>query len=120
MLILSVLLLGRLFYLQIIKTDYYQLRAENNRINVSPVLPNRGLVYDKNGHVLAKNYSSYALEFQAKSIDDLGKVLDTLSDLVKISVEERVRIEKAMQKAGRFSNIIIRDDLSEDEIAIYC
>ncbi|MBL6736028.1 MAG: penicillin-binding protein 2 [Burkholderiales bacterium] len=117
MLILSVLLLGRLFYLQIIKTDYYQLRAENNRINVSPVLPNRGLVYDKNGHVLAKNYSSYALEFQAKSIDDLGKVLDTLSDLVKISVEERVRIEKAMQKAGRFSNIIIRDDLSEDEIA---
>ena len=117
MLILSVLLLGRLFYLQIIKTDYYQLRAENNRINVSPVLPNRGLVYDKNGHVLAKNYSSYALEFQAKSIDDLGKVLDTLSDLVKISVEERVRIEKAMQKSGRFSNIIIRDDLSEDEIA---
>ena len=117
MLILSVLLLGRLFYLQIIKTDYYQLRAENNRINVSPVLPNRGLVYDKNGHVLAKNYSSYALEFQAKSIDDPGKVLDTLSDLVKISVEERVRIEKAMQKAGRFSNIIIRDDLSEDEIA---
>ena len=117
MLILSVLLLGRLFYLQIIKTDYYQLRAENNRINVSPVLPNRGLIYDKNGHVLAKNYSSYALEFQAKSIDDLGKVLDTLSDLVKISVEERVRIEKAMQKAGRFSNIIIRDDLSEDEIA---
>ena len=117
MLILSVLLLGRLFYLQIIKTDYYQLRAENNRINVSPVLPNRGLVYDKNGHVLAKNYSSYALEFQAKSTDDLEKVLDTLSDLVKISVEERVRIEKAMQKAGRFSNIIIRDDLSEDEIA---
>ena len=117
MLILSVLLLGRLFYLQIIKTDYYQLRAENNRINVSPVLPNRGLIYDKNGHVLAKNYSSYALEFQAKSIDDPGKVLDTLSDLVKISVEERVRIEKAMQKAGRFSNIIIRDDLSEDEIA---
>jgi len=117
MLILSVLLLGRLFYLQIIKTDYYQLRAENNRINVSPVLPNRGLVYDKNGHVLAKNYSSYALEFQAKSIDDLGKVLDTLSDLVKISVEERVRIEKAMQKAGRIFNNIIRDDLSEDEIA---
>ncbi len=117
MLILSVLLLGRLFYLQIIKTDYYQLRAENNRINVSPVLPNRGLVYDKNGHVLAKNYSSYALEFQAKSTDDFEKVLDTLSDLVKISVEERVRIEKAMQKAGRFSNIIIRDDLSEDEIA---
>jgi penicillin-binding protein 2 len=64
MLILSVLLLGRLFYLQIIKTDYYQLRAENNRINVSPVLPNRGLVYDKNGHVLAKNYSSYAKAYQ--------------------------------------------------------
>ena len=49
MLILSVFVLGRLFYLQIIKTDYYQLRAENNRINVSPVLPNRGLIYDKNG-----------------------------------------------------------------------
>ena len=67
MLILSVLLLGRLFYLQIIKADYYQLRAENNRINVSPILPNRGLIYDRNGHVLAKNYSSFALELRALS-----------------------------------------------------
>lgn len=117
MLILSALLLGRLFFLQIINADYYQLRAENNRINISPILPNRGLIYDRNGHVLAKNYSSFVLELWANGVEDLDQVLDDLNDLVAISVEERALIEKALKRAGRFSNIVIRDDLSEDEIA---
>lgn len=117
MLILCVFLLGRLFFLQIINSEYYQLRAENNRINVLPILPNRGLIYDRNGRVLAKNYSSYALELQDNSVDDLDQVLDELGDIVEVSAEERARIEKAMKKAGRFANIIIRDDLSQDEIA---
>ena len=93
MLIMSALLLGRLFYLQVVNTDYYQVRAENNRINVTPILPNRGLIYDSKGTVLAKNYSSYALELLPASTDDHDRVISALADLVVISTEDRRRIE---------------------------
>ena len=57
MVIMSFFLVCRLFYLQVIKTDYFQVKAEENRINVSPIAPNRGLIFDRNGNVLARNYS---------------------------------------------------------------
>ena len=119
MLIMSALLLGRLFYLQVVNTDYYQVRAENNRINVTPILPNRGLIYDSKGTVLAKNYSSYALELLPASTDDHDRVISALADLVVISTEDRRRIEASLRVSSRFSNIVIRDDLSEEEVALF-
>ncbi len=119
MLIMSALLLGRLFYLQVVNADYYQVRAENNRINVTPILPNRGLIYDSKGTVLAKNYSSYALELLLGGTDDPDRVISGLADLIVISDEDRRRIEDALRVSSRFSNIVIRDDLSEEEVALF-
>ncbi|MDA0236913.1 MAG: penicillin-binding protein 2 [Proteobacteria bacterium] len=119
MLIMSALLLGRLFYLQIVNTEYYQVRAENNRINATPILPNRGLIYDSKGKVLAKNYSSYALELLLRDNDDPYKVINRLADLIVITREDFRRIEDALSATSRFSNIVIRDDLSEGEVALF-
>ena len=61
-LVMLVILLLRFIYLQVIKHEYFQTLAENNRIAIVPVVPNRGLILDRNGVVLARNYSGYTLE----------------------------------------------------------
>ena len=97
MLLMSALLLGRLFYLQIVNTDYYQVRAENNRINATPIPPNRGLILDSKGHVLAKNYASYVLELMQRDGDDPYKIINRLSDLIAISPQDSERFAKALK-----------------------
>ena len=119
MVIMSFFLVCRLFYLQVIKTDYFQVKAEENRINVSPIAPNRGLIFDRNGNVLARNYSSYALEFLPYGVDNPELILANLSRLISITDEEKIRTRAAMADTGRFSNVIIRDDLTEGEIALF-
>ena len=119
MVIMSFFLVCRLFYLQVIKTDYFQVKAEENRINVSPIAPNRGLIFDRNGNVLARNYSSYALEFLPYGVDNPELILANLSRLISITDEEKIRARAAMADTGRFSNVIIRDDLTEGEIALF-
>ena len=119
MLLMSVLLLGRLFYLQIVNTDYYQVRAENNRINATPIPPNRGLILDSKGHVLAKNYASYVLELMQRDGDDPYKIINRLSDLIAISPQDSERFAKALSASSQFSNVIIRDDLSDEEVALF-
>ena len=119
MLLMSALLLGRLFYLQIVNTDYYQVRAENNRINATPIPPNRGLILDSKGHVLAKNYASYVLELMQRDGDDPYKIINRLSDLIAISPQDSERFAKALSTSSQFSNVIIRDDLSDEEVALF-
>ena len=119
MLLMSALLLGRLFYLQIVNTDYYQVRAENNRINATPIPPNRGLILDSKGHVLAKNYASYVLELMQRDGDDPYKIINRLSDLIAISPQDSERFAKALSASSQFSNVIIRDDLSDEEVALF-
>ena len=119
MLLMSALLLGRLFYLQIVNTDYYQVRAENNRINATPIPPNRGLILDSKGHVLAKNYASYVLELMQRDGDDPYKIINRLSDLIAISPQDSERFVKALSASSQFSNVIIRDDLSDEEVALF-
>ncbi len=119
MVIMTFFLVCRLFYLQIIKTDYFQVKAEENRINVSPIAPNRGLIFDRNGSILARNYSSYALEFLPYGVDNPELILANLSKLISITDEEKIRIRAAMADTGRFSNVVIRDDLTEGEIALF-
>ena len=64
-------LLSRLFYLQVIQHDYYQLLAEQNRVNIVPVVPHRGLILDRNGVTLASNYAAYTLEITPSQVGSL-------------------------------------------------
>ncbi len=111
------LLLSRLFYLQIVQHDYYQLLAEQNRVNIVPVVPLRGVILDRNGVTLASNYAAYTLEITPGQVDNLDAVIDELSTLVDITPKDRRRFEKLLEEVPDFSSIPIRTRLNDEEVA---
>ena len=70
MLLLFLLLFARFFYLQVSQREHYHTLAEANRISIAPIVPNRGLIFDRNGEVLAHNYSAYTLEIVPSKVDE--------------------------------------------------
>ncbi len=112
------LLLARLVWLQIIKHDMYATQAEDNRIAIVPVVPNRGLILDRNGTVLANNFSAYTLEITPSKItQDLDVVIDQLAELVEIEPRHRRRFKKLMEDSKSFESLPIRTRLSDEEVA---
>lgn len=112
-----VILLGRFIYLQVIKHDYFQTLAESNRIAVVPVVPNRGLILDRNGVVLARNYSGYTLEIASRKVANLEETINELSTLVDIQPKDRKRFKKLLAESRNFDTLPIRNRLSDEEVA---
>ena len=111
------LLTARLVYLQIYKHEELSTQAENNRITVVPIVPNRGLILDRNGIVLANNYSAYTLELTPSKIDDLEGTIDRLAALIAIEPRDRKRFKRLMDENKSFESLPIRTKLSDDEVA---
>jgi penicillin-binding protein 2 len=111
------LLASRLVYLQIYKHDELSTQAENNRIAVVPIVPNRGLILDRNGVVLANNYSAYTLEIAPGKIEDLDATIDRLAEIVEILPRDRKRFKRLMEENKSFESLPIRTKLSDDEVA---
>src|SRR6185369_1972980 len=86
-------LVGRMTWLQVIKRDYFHTLAEANRISVLPVVPNRGLILDRSGEVLAANYSAFTLEVTPSQVSNLEKTLDELASIVEIQPKDRRRLK---------------------------
>jgi penicillin-binding protein 2 len=111
------LLFIRFFYLQVVRHDHYHTLAEANRISILPIVPNRGIIVDRNGVVLAHNYSAYTLEITPGKIDDLEALIDDLATVVEIAPKDRRRFKKLLEESKRFESLPIRTRLSDDEIA---
>ncbi len=112
------LLFGRFVWLQIIKHEIYATQAEDNRISIVPVVPNRGLILDRNGVVLARNFSAYTLEITPSKINqDLDVVIDELAKLVDIQAKHRKRFKKLMEDSKSFESLPIRTRLTDEEVA---
>lgn len=111
------LVFARLAYLQVIRYDELSTRAEHNRIAVVPIVPNRGLILDRNGVVLANNYSAYTLELTPSKIDDLEATIDELAQVVDISSYDRRRFKRLMDESKSFESLPIRTRLSDEEVA---
>ena len=77
-------LLARFVWLQIVQYDYYTTRAEENRITLVPVTPNRGLIVDRNGKVLARNYAGFTLEITPSRVPNLELTIDELAEVLEI------------------------------------
>ncbi len=116
-LVLLFILLARFVYLQAIRHSHYQTLAENNRISVVPIAPNRGLILDRNGVVLAHNYSAYTLEITPSKAGELEAVIDELSVLVDIQPRDRRRFKKLLAESRNFESLPIRNRLSDEEVA---
>ena len=116
-LLMLFILLLRFIYLQVIKHEYFQTLAESNRIAVVPVVPNRGLILDRNGVVLARNYSGYTLEIASRKVPDLEATINELSTLVDIQPRDRKRFKKLLAESRNFDSLPIRNRLSDEEVA---
>ncbi len=111
------LLVSRLVYLQVTRHEDLNEQAESNRTAVVPIVPNRGLILDRNGLVLATNYSAYTLEITPAKVANLEETIDQLNDLVEISARDRRRFKKLMDESKSFESLPIRTRLSDEEVA---
>ncbi|MBT9490719.1 MAG: penicillin-binding protein 2 [Rubrivivax sp.] len=114
------LLGARLVYLQVFRHDALATQAEVNRIAVLPIVPNRGLIVDRNGVVLANNYSAYTLEItpsKAGGLAALDTLIDELAQLVEIGPSDRRRFKRLLDESKSFDSIPLRNRLSDEEVA---
>jgi penicillin-binding protein 2 len=113
------LLAARLVWLQVVKHEQYDEQAETNRTAIVPIVPNRGLVLDRNGIVLATNYSAYTLEITPSRVEgrQLDKVVDELAQVIEISPRDRRRFKKLLEESKSFDSLPIRTKLTDEEVA---
>lgn len=111
------ILIGRLVYLQVLAHEHYITLSDDNRIKILPLPPNRGLIFDRNGVVLAENLPSYRLEITPEQIHDMEAVLDSLSSLVNIRDIDRRRFDKLLSRTPAFKPVPLRFHLSDEEVA---
>ncbi|MBL8437835.1 MAG: penicillin-binding protein 2 [Zoogloeaceae bacterium] len=111
------LLVARFVYLQVMRYDYYHTRAEENRIALAPVVPNRGTVIDRNGVVLARNYAAYTLEITPSKVADLEATITALGEIIDIQPKDRRRMKKLLDESKNFESVPIRNRLTDEEVA---
>ncbi len=115
------LLAARLVHLQVFRHDELATRAEANRIAVVPLVPNRGLIVDRHGVVLASNYSAYTLEIAPSRVEGgragLDTLVDELSAVVPVSRRDRRRFAQLLDEGRSFDSLPIRTKLADDEVA---
>jgi penicillin-binding protein 2 len=116
-LVCFLLLVTRLSYLQIVRHDDLLEQAENNRTAVIPTVPPRGTILDRNGVVLASNYSAYTLEITPSRVTDLEATIDALADVVEIQGKDRRRFKRLREDSRSFDSLPIRTRLSDEEVA---
>jgi len=111
------LLAARLYYLQVVRHEDLRAQAENNRTAVLPIVPNRGLILDRNGIVLASNYSAYTLEITASKVPNLEQTIDELAQIMDITPRDRKRFKKLREEGKNFESLPLRSRLTDAEVA---
>ena len=111
------LLLARLTHLQVNQHEQLSTQAENNRIAVLPLPPSRGTILDRNGVVLATNYSAYTLEITPSKAIDLDDTINRLTELIHIESRDRKRFKRLLDESKRFESLPIRTRLTDEEVA---
>lgn len=104
-------------HLQINRYEEYRTRSEENRIKLDPIVPARGLIYDRNGVLLADNAPAYRLDIVPERVEDMAALLAALKARVDLSEDEIRRFETARKGARRFKPVVLKLRLSEEEIA---
>ena len=110
-------LFGRFVYLQVFQHRHYQTLAETNRIAIVPLVPNRGVITDRNGVVLAQSYSAYTLEIQPSRVKNLEETIDRLAAIVDVQPRDRKRFRKLLDETKNLESLPLRTRLTDDEVA---
>ena len=112
-----IMLASRLVYLQVFRHDDLLEQADNNRITAVPVVPNRGLILDRNGVVVATNYSAYTLEITPSKVGNLDQVIEDLSRLIEVHPRDKKRLKKLLEESKGLESLPLRTRLTDEEVA---
>src|SRR6188768_1662120 len=110
-------LFARFVYLQVVQHEHYRTLAESNRVAIVPIVPNRGVITDRNGIVLAQSYSAYTLELTPARIRNLESTIDDLAAIVDIQPRDRKRFKKLLDESKNFESMPLRTRLTDEEVA---
>ena len=116
-LLLSGVLVANLYHLQVQNYEDYQTRSNDNRIKLLPIPPSRGLIYDRNGILLAENRTVFQLEMVPEKVDSVDKTLAALRPIVGLTDEDIANFRKERKRSRRFSSIPIKTPLNEEQVA---
>ncbi len=112
-------LLARLYWLQIERFGHYATLSENNRVRIQTLAPNRGLIYDRNGILLAENVPNYQLELIPEQVEDMGATLEKLAEVITLRDADLERFRKLLRTKRRFEPVPLRYNLNEAEVAAF-
>jgi penicillin-binding protein 2 len=117
--LIFLLIIARFFYIQILQHQYYETQANSNSIKLLPITPSRGMIFDRNGVILAENYLSYNLEINPKKITDLEGLVNQLNNVVFISSDDITKYKRILKDQEFSETIPIKSDLTIEEVAIF-
>ena len=117
--ILFCIILGRLAVLQVVEHEHFKTLSHNNRVAIQPLPPQRGLIYDRNGVVLAENIPTFSLELTPENVDSVENTLKKLSKLFNLSSEDIAEIKKTIRAQRSFRQVVIKKSLTEEEVALF-
>lgn len=117
--ILFAILVARMLTLQIVEHETYQLRADNNRTQIQTLAPSRGMIYDRNGRLLADNQTSFSLAIVAERVEDIESLLSAIVEILSLNTQQFERIREELAKRSRpDSAVVILEALSEKQVAL--
>jgi len=116
--VMLLLLFVRLFYLQVIRHEHFSTLSTNNSVNLIPIPPIRGLIYDRNGVLLAENLPTFSVDLTPEAVPDMEKTLSEIASLISVSQNDLDRFHDELKRRRRFETIPLRFRLTEEEVAI--
>ncbi|WP_026973305.1 penicillin-binding protein 2 [Aliagarivorans marinus] len=117
--VIVAILLGNLYYLQVKQFENYATRSNDNRIRVVPIAPPRGLVYDRNGVLLAENIPNFTLEIIPENTDNLEQLLSDLAELLELTPNDIERFQTQRKQIRRFNPVPLKSQLNEQQVALF-
>jgi penicillin-binding protein 2 len=118
-LLLVLMIISRVFYLTVLEHEHFTTLSKSNRLKITPIPPIRGLIYSRDGVVLAENKPTFSLEVIPEQIDDVDKLINQLKKIISIEDSDINRFKKSLKKKRRFENVALRLNLNEEEVALF-
>ena len=105
--ILFAILVARMLTLQVVEHETYQLRADNNRTQIQTLAPSRGMIYDRNGRLLADNQTSFSLAIVAERVEDIESLLSAIVEILSLNTQQVERIREELAKRSRPDSAVV-------------
>lgn len=119
MVVLIFTVIGRLAYLQLIEHGHFTTLSQDNRLKVVPIPPTRGLIYSRDGQILAENRPSFSLEMVPERVNDVPSTLADVANLLQLEDDETERITDEWKRARGFDAVVIKTGLNEHQVALF-